>query len=183
MTIVLPTTLLLVRHGHVTDNTPGAGARLCGWTDPPLSPLGLRPRWRAARREIGCGELDGWIVEDVRQHFPTLWAANTRQEDAGFRWPGSESYRALRRRVLRALRGIAGAHPGRRVLVVTHAGAITQVLGALAGTSPAPWEAFRAGNASITELRWHAGGGALVRFDGRGHLAGVAGDPEAPLPA
>jgi broad specificity phosphatase PhoE len=205
-----PATLLLVRHGHVADNSAGPGARLCGWFDPPLSargrrqaerlaarlaggprpdalyssplrraretagavagPLGLRPRLVPALREISCGRLDGWRLADVQRAYPTLWAANARQTDERFRWPGGESYRAFRARVLRALRRIAAAHPGRCVVVVTHAGSITQALGALAGTSPACWEAFRTGNASVTEVRWGASGATLVRFDDCGHL-------------
>jgi alpha-ribazole phosphatase/probable phosphoglycerate mutase len=207
-----PATLLLVRHGHVGDNTPGPAARLCGWLDPPLSELGrrqaerlrcrleagprpaalycsslrraretaapaagalgLRPRQRRALREISCGHLEGRRVDDVRREHPELWEANLRQSDGRFRWPGGESYRAFRGRVLRALGEIALAHPGERVLVVTHAGVITQALGALAGASPARWGAFRAGNASVTELRWDASGGAVLRFDDRSHLEG-----------
>ena len=71
-----PTTLVLVRHGHVADNDCGTGARLCGWTDPPLSPLAcaqaLRLRARLAAeppfaaaytsplRRAGHGARRGW---------------------------------------------------------------------------------------------------------------------------
>jgi Histidine phosphatase superfamily (branch 1) len=93
--------------------------------------------------------------------------------------------------VLRALCRIAAAHPGQRVVVVTHTGVITQALGALDGTAAARWEANRAGNASLTEVRWPAGGGpgalagpgdrgTVVRFDVREHL--VAPPPAAPSP-
>jgi hypothetical protein len=36
------TTLLLIRHGHTRDNTLDDEARLLGWHDSPLSPLGAR---------------------------------------------------------------------------------------------------------------------------------------------
>ena len=204
------TTLVLLRHGHVTDNDPGEHARLCGWTDPPLSPLGLGQahalraqigrepaavavyasplrrardtaqtvadalalplRLRRSLREIGCGVVDGWPLWRVQQCYPELWAANLAQVDAAFRWPGGESYRSFRARALRAVGRILAAHPGERVIVVTHTGVITQVLGALAGTSAARWDAFRVGNASITELRWQHGRSSLLRFDDRRHL-------------
>ncbi|HEX2035859.1 MAG TPA: histidine phosphatase family protein, partial [Chloroflexota bacterium] len=45
-----PATLLLVRHGHVADNSAGPGARLCGWFDPPLSARGRRQAARLAAR-------------------------------------------------------------------------------------------------------------------------------------
>ena len=208
---MLPTTLVLIRHGHVADNDPGDDARLCGWSDPPLSALGrwqveqLRarlageppaaavytsplhraaetartvtgdlgmPLWlRRSLREIGCGAVDGWPLWQVKRRYPELWVSNLSQADEHFRWPGGESYRAFRSRTLRAIEGIATAHRGRRVIVVTHAGVITQLLGALRGTSAARWDAFRVGNASITEVRWHDGSGAVRRFDDRRHLA------------
>jgi broad specificity phosphatase PhoE len=225
MTSNSPATLLLVRHGHVADNTRGDAARLCGWADPPLTPLGraqatrvaahlaaarcsdalytspsarahetataighrlgLRPRLRLALREIHCGRLEGRLLADVRRDHPELWARNLAQEDDDFRWPGGESYRAFRARVLAGLGRIAAAHPGQRVVVVTHTGVITQALGALGGTAAARWEAYRAGNASLTEVRWPAGGapgrrGTLVRFDERAHLATRGPDTRSP---
>ncbi len=205
-----PTTLDLIRHGHVADNDAGEHARLCGWTDPPLSPLGrwqadalraqlrrepaaaavyasplrrarntaqavadalgLPLRLRRSLREIGCGAVDGWPLSLVKRRYPTLWATNLAQRDPAFRWPGGESCRTFRARAVRVVERIAAAHPGERVLVVTHTGVITQLLGALAGTSAARWDAFRVGNASITELRWPQGPGTLLRVDDRRHL-------------
>ncbi len=68
------------------------------------------------------------------------------------------------------MRAIVARHPGRTVAVVTHSGIISQVLGAMHGLSPAAWEPFRPGNASITEVRWDDGGGTVLRFDDRAHL-------------
>ena len=218
------TTLVLVRHGHTADNTPGRGARLLGWTDAPLSEQGreqvmqltrrlaaeppdalyaspLRraretalplavalglPLWtRTGLREIHCGALDGLPVAQVRRDHPALWRRNMAQADDGFSWPEGESYRDFRARCLRTIRRIAAAHSGQRVAVVTHAGVITQVLGALHGTAPAQWEAFRAGNASLTVVRWTgAPGGApgtLERYDDRSHLSHLSHVPHPAL--
>jgi broad specificity phosphatase PhoE len=219
------TEIVLVRHGHVADNDLGKGARLCGWTDAPLSPLGaiqaerlaerlahetppaavytstsrrardtaaavadrfgLRAHAWPSLREIGCGVVDGWTLARVRRRFPRLWAANLARADERFRWPGGESYRDFRMRCLRAIRWIAAAHLGARVVVVTHTGVITQVLAAIHCMGPARWDAFRAGNASVTVVRWDSGGtavatettgtpgAALLRFDDRSHLEGL----------
>lgn len=138
----------------------------------PLLPrLGVHP----GLREIHCGEVDGLPAEEVRRDLPELWAANQRQDDEGFRWPGGESYRELRQRCLAALGAIAAGHPGERVLVVTHAGVISQILGAIQGTSAARWEDHRPGNASLTEIEWAEGRGRVLRFDDRSHLAELAG--------
>lgn len=215
------TTLLLVRHSHVADNTMDAGTRMCGWADPSLSEkgrqqterlraylareharspiaalyasplrrtwdtaqvigtaLGIAPRPLPALREISCGDVDGWLLADVRRVYPAHWRRNEEQCDETFQWPGGERYDAFRARALAALSGIAAAHPGERAVVVTHAGVISQVMGTIAGLSAARWSAFRPGNASITELRWQIDHPTIARFDVRDHLL-----PAAPLPA
>jgi broad specificity phosphatase PhoE len=130
-------------------------------------------------REIGCGEVDGWTVSAVREHYPHLWEANFRQHDPDFGWPGGETYRNFRERCLSGMRRIAAAHPGERVLVVTHAGLISQVIGWLQGLGPESWERFRPGNCSLTEVLWREDCGSVAAFDDRSHLAGVNPEAEA----
>lgn len=132
--------------------------------------------WGPARlldglREIHCGDVDGMPLGEVESRYPAHWRANLRQDDDGFRWPGGESYREFRARCLATVRAIASAHAGQRVMVVTHAGVINQVLGAIHGIPPARWEPYRPGNASLTSVTWHRDQGALLRFDDREHLA------------
>ena len=98
-------------------------------------------------REIYCGRLEGVPLVEVQRRYPFLWQANLRQADDDFHWPGGESYRDFRRRALRAVGAIAAAHPGELVMIVTHAGVIAQVLGALNGIRAARWEPFRPSNA------------------------------------
>jgi alpha-ribazole phosphatase/probable phosphoglycerate mutase len=127
-----------------------------------------------ALREIGCGRVDGLPVEEVRARFPALWEANERQDDDGFRWPGGESYAELRARCVAAVDRIARSHPGARVVVVTHAGVVAQLVGASRGTPAARWSEHRPGNGSLTTIDWLCGGGRVVRFDDRDHLRGAA---------
>jgi broad specificity phosphatase PhoE len=129
-----------------------------------IEPVVLEP----ALREIGCGEVDGWPVPRVQERYPDAWANNSKQTDPDFRWPGGESYREFRERVLGAIEAIARRHPGQRVLVVTHAGVISQLVGWVRGESPARWEHFRPRNATVTELRWSETSGVVVRFDDSG---------------
>lgn len=132
----------------------------------PFGPLRLLDELK----EIHCGEVDGWTVTETRLRYPEIWAANLRQEDDDLRWPGGESYREHRERCLAAVQRISEAHPGERVLVFTHAGVISQVMGVLHGVRPAAWEPFRPGNCSITEIEWADGTGRLIHFDDRSHL-------------
>lgn len=136
------------------------------------------PRLLDDLKEIHCGEVDGWPAAVTRQHYPDLWEANLRQEDDDLRWPGGESYREFRERTLSGVRRIAAAHPGERVVVVTHAGVISQLMGVLHGLRPAAWEQFRPGNCSITELEWADGSGRPIRFDDRSHLEELDGAPQ-----
>ena len=120
-------------------------------------------------QEIDCGMLDGIPLEQVKREHPDLWASNLRQKDEQFRWPGGESYHEFRSRCLSAVAGLAARHDG-YVAVVTHAGVISQVLGALAGKSSAEWEPFRPGHTALTELLWTVHGVKVLRYDDRAHL-------------
>jgi broad specificity phosphatase PhoE len=135
-------------------------------------PAGLRLRARllGALREIYCGQFEGLPLAEVQSQYPELWQRHLAQTDEHFRWPGGESYCGFRSRVLSTLRRIAAAYPGQRVWVITHAGVVSQLLGAFYGISAARWEVFRPGNASITEVSWDGEAGTLVRFDDRTHL-------------
>jgi broad specificity phosphatase PhoE len=130
-------------------------------------------------REIGCGVVDGWHVDRVRREYPLLWRRNASQDDEHFRWPGGESCLEFRARCLGAIARIARAHPGRRVVAVTHAGVVSQLLGDIAGASCARWDAFRPGNASITAVELRGGERRVLRFDDRAHLGDARSTPRA----
>ena len=115
-------------------------------------------------REIGCGDVDGVPVAIVRARHASAWAANQAQRDPDFRWPSGESYREFRERVLGAIRRIVAACAGHRVMVLTHAGVISQLIGFCHGISPACWEQYRPGNATLTRLRWSSERGQVLGF-------------------
>jgi broad specificity phosphatase PhoE len=121
-------------------------------------------------REIGCGDVDGWHVERVRAEHPLLWRRNQMQDDEHFRWPRGESCLEFRARCLAAIARIVSAHPGQRVVALTHAGVVSQVMGDIAGTSCARWDAFRPGNASITSVEFRGRERRVLGFDDRAHL-------------
>ena len=121
-------------------------------------------------QEIDCGELDGLPLGDVERRHPDLWAANLKQLDDGFRWPGGESYRQFRARCLRAIRRLAGEHRGERIAVVTHAGVVSQILGSLAALGAARWEPYRPSYTALTEVAWRRGGASVLTFNDHSHL-------------
>jgi broad specificity phosphatase PhoE len=126
-------------------------------------------------REICCGTLDGRPISEVTSEYRELWERNLAQAEDDFRWPGGESYREFRARVLARINSIAARNRGERVLLFTHAGVINQVIGVIRGLRPAQWEPFRPGHASITEVEWSGDSGRLLVFDDRCHLRGAAG--------
>ena len=136
------------------------------------APERLRASIRILRSlaEIDCGTLDGMPISEVKHQYRELWLQNEAQQDENFSWPGGETYVYFRRRVLRAVNTIARAHGGNKVLIVTHAGVINQVLGTIAGQSAARWETPRPRNASVTRVLWGSGGGSVVSFDDCSHL-------------
>jgi broad specificity phosphatase PhoE len=112
---------------------------------------------RESLREISCGAVEGLPLGEVQRRFPEVWARHEAQLDDTFAWPGGESCRAFRARVLAGLGEITAAHPGQRIAVITHAGVVTQVLGAIRGRSPAVWAADRPEPLSATEVTWANG--------------------------
>ncbi len=120
--------------------------------------------------EIHCGVVEGLPLEDVESKFSDLWTQNLAQVDEAFRWPGGETYSSFRRRVIRTLRAIATQHCGSQVLVFTHAGVISQLLGWINGASAAQWASFRPGNASITRVVAEGDNWTVESFDDRRHL-------------
>ncbi len=146
------TTLLLVRHGETDWNADG---RLQGHTDRPLSDYG---RWQARRlaEELADEELDAIYASDLARAretaeivaeplgLPVVLDPDLREKNWG-NWEGltsverdrvefvGESTEEHADRMLRALRRIAGRHPGGRVLVVTHGGSMRRVQTAALG--------------------------------------------------
>lgn len=124
-------------------------------------------------REIHCGEAEGLLVTEVQLRFPAHWAANLREDDESFAWPGGESYRAFRARCVRMADALAARHPGGRVIVVTHAGVVSTLVGVIRGTGAAAWSLHRPGNTGVTALRWSPVVREVMRFDDRSHLASL----------
>jgi broad specificity phosphatase PhoE len=117
----------------------------------------LTPRPAEWAREIHCGEVEGMPLEMLQRKFPHLWRRNAAQDDDAFGWPGGEAYADFRARVLAGLATTAAAHNGGRVVVVTHAGVISQVLGVIRHRRPAIWELDRPDPFTATEVTWQDG--------------------------
>jgi len=94
--------------------------------------LGLGIETAEGLREVDVGSWSGLTRTQIEERFPEgfrRWL----QFDHG--WDDGESYEALGARVLLTLREIAGRHPRKRVLVVSHGGPMRAALAAAAAAS------------------------------------------------
>lgn len=121
-------------------------------------------------REIRCGIVDGWPISQVRREFPEWWAENLQQDNPDFRWPGGESYQHFRSRTSAGVRAIIKRHPGERVVLVTHSGVVTQLIGGLCRVNPARWDHYRPDHASLTVIEWYRDDALLHTFNDTSHL-------------
>jgi len=124
--------------------------------------LGLDVHATDALKEVDVGSWSGLTRTEVEARYPEGYR-RWLEYDHG--WDDGETYADLQQRVLEGLRGIAVAHPGERVLTVTHGGPIRSALAASEGASPD--ENIRSrdviGNCAI--VRFAIRDGAVQRVD------------------
>jgi broad specificity phosphatase PhoE len=91
---------------------------------------GLEVETSTALREVDVGSWAGLTRAEAEQRYPEGY----RRWLAGFEgWDDGETYDQMSIRVVEAVREIADAHPGERVLVLAHGGSIRAVHAAALG--------------------------------------------------
>jgi broad specificity phosphatase PhoE len=92
---------------------------------------GIEPQAADWAGKIHCGDVEGMPLDQLQRRFPELWSRHKAQREDTFTWPGGETYAEFRSRVVSGLDGAAARYTRGRVVVVTHAGVVSQVLGVL----------------------------------------------------
>lgn len=118
----------------------------------------------AALMEVDVGSWQGLTRAEIEERYPDQFAYWVDYVD-GFKFENGESYEQLGARVIPALLELAAAHPGERVLAVTHGGPIRTALAHVDSVSRA--EARSKGptivNGFVVELAYEDGN--LRRID------------------
>ncbi|QTD98560.1 histidine phosphatase family protein [Streptomyces cyanogenus] len=129
-------------------------SRAVATAEPACRALGLTPRREPGLRECDFGVLEGRTLAEFAAEDPAA-AEAFRADPVAHPFPGAEDPRAAAARGTAALRRIAAAHPGERVLVVAHNTLLRLVLCSLLSIPMAEYRRVLPGlhNAALTELR------------------------------
>jgi probable phosphoglycerate mutase len=129
---------------------------------------GVAVRDEPGVREIAIGPTDDAMA--LRDRL--AWLAMIAMRDGSWNGiPGTELSASVRARMLAALDDVAARHPGERVAVVSHAGAINAALGAIAGSDHD--FLFPLANASVSVLRIGGGRRLLMSANETAHLRAI----------
>lgn len=111
-------------------------------------PLGLTPEIDTDLVEYDLGEWEG-LSFDALYHEKKLF--DNMKSDPDYRPHGGESPKQVGDRLVAAFRRIANRHPGERVVVVGHGGALSIAFGVLLDNDYSSWTRMMK-NCAITEL-------------------------------
>ncbi|HEY8076030.1 MAG TPA: histidine phosphatase family protein [Labilithrix sp.] len=129
-------------------------------------------------REVDVGHWTGKDHLTIAELFPEEWAAWSAGLDV--RRGGGETYAELADRVTRALERVVAKHEGKRVLVVSHGGAIKSVVARLLGVGQSGFRALAGvANAGITLIERDASARhRLHSWNDTAHLEGLVVDEQ-----
>lgn len=135
---------------------------------PLAAAVGMEPRVEPDLREVHLGDWEGGVFRfHVAAGHPA--ALQMRAEQRWDAIPGGEPRDVFHDRTQSAFLRIVAAHPGERVVVVSHGGVIGHLLHHASGSQPFAF--LGADNASISEIVVTAEGQQIVRrFNDSTHL-------------
>ncbi|MGC0340732.1 histidine phosphatase family protein [Streptomyces sp. SLBN-8D4] len=138
-------------------------SRAIATADPACRALGVSPHREPGLRECDFGVVEGRTLAEFAAEVPDA-AEAFRADPVAYPFPGAEDPAAAAARGTQALRTIAAAHPGERVLVVAHNTLLRLTLCALLSIPLREYRRVfpRLRNAAITELRLDKHGSAAL---------------------
>ncbi|MFD1663462.1 histidine phosphatase family protein [Streptomyces caeni] len=141
-------------------------SRAIATAEPACRVLSLTPRREPGLCECSFGALEGRTLAEFAAEDPERAAAFL-ADPAAHPLPGAEDPRAAAARGADALRRIAAAHPGGRVLVVAHSTLLRLALCTLLSIPPGEYRRVfpRLHNVAISELRLDEGSVGLLSLN------------------
>jgi broad specificity phosphatase PhoE len=119
--------------------------------EPVAKRLGLPLQTLPELREVDVGTWAGLTRDEVAERFPDGFRRWSEWQTG---WEDGETYDEMGERVVGAVLRLAGEHPGERILVVSHGGAIRALHAAAAGIDIATFRRLRpvVQNARVTSI-------------------------------
>ena len=137
--------------------------------EPLAERLGLTVSVHSDLREYDLGEWEGKTYRELSRE---LGLFDRMQREPDWEPGGGESPRTVAQRLGGAIRELADKHPGQRIAIVTHGGALTLALGWLVDGDVSTWRRV-VSNGSVTDLAFTPDP-VLRGFDHVRHLDGLA---------
>ena len=124
--------------------------------EPVAKRLGLPLQTLPELREVDVGTWAGLTRDEVAERFPDGFRRWSEWQTG---WEDGETYDEMGERVVGAILRLAGEHPGQRILVVSHGGAIRALHAAAAGIDIATFRQLRqvVENARVTSILVESG--------------------------
>jgi probable phosphoglycerate mutase len=146
-------------------------------TAEPLAASRAQPAARLpALREQAFGLVEGLTAPEIQARHPELWEGWLRH-DPDFAMPGGESTRQFHARVVQAVRELAEANAGRRLVIVTHGGVLDMLWRTVHGLPLAGPRQCAIPNTGLNRLRWQGGTLDIVEWADAAHLEGLPPQP------
>jgi probable phosphomutase (TIGR03848 family) len=133
--------------------------------------LGLRVRTNAGLLDCAVGEWEGKSLKTLAKK-PEWRRVYT--WPSGFRFPGGESLAEMQQRVLATVLSLVEAHPGERIVVVSHADPILLLLSSVAGVPLDMFQRLTISPASVSAVAFGALSPSVLCINSTGELAELA---------
>lgn len=143
---------------------------------PIATQLALQPLPEAGLREQNFGRVDGMRVDDIKEQHPEAWEGWLRfHED--YAMPEGESTRQFHARVMEAVQRLAAAHPGEKLVVVTHGGVLDMIYRTARSLGLNGPRQSEIPNAGVNRIRVQGGGLEILDWADVRHLGDLPPQP------
>jgi probable phosphoglycerate mutase len=136
---------------------------------PVAASTGLSTTFDARLRERSYGLFEALTWSEIEVRHPAEFA-RLATRDPTYAVPGGESAIAFRERLLATLAELAGRHAGRRLVVITHGGAVGMLYRVATGMALDAPRDYALPNAAINRFSWRDGRLVLDSWADVAHL-------------